>query len=266
MAQALVHQCRVLRKLSTVLLQQRKKQVSGPVSHLSSLPGGEKDPQIDHHVTTWKGCTQLHQAMSRGISLKEFRGSYFEELLKYVGPNKPNDGGLTPWVLFIRNRDYYYDTTISYKARPEYSKVVARLLAANADPHACDPEGTPVLHMAVRYGDEEVIRKILDYGASPDRRDAEGRTAFDLAPTPAVAKLLAQYTRDVSCLNDGNTLNPCVRNLLEGSVAMAQFWASVVPGMEIPATQTNLLYQIIKSHSAREAATRERVTFITAIP
>jgi ankyrin repeat protein len=58
---------------------------------------------------------------------------------------------------------------------------VRLLLEAGASPDVTDPEGTPLLHLAVGAGNLDVVRALEDAGVDFLQTDADGLTALDLA-------------------------------------------------------------------------------------
>jgi ankyrin repeat protein len=84
---------------------------------------------------------------------------------------------------------------LSHAGRPAYNLVVRVLLASGADPnHAttpgletgsfmrdCRTKGETPLHRAAAFGDEEVIRLLLEAGATVDARDSQGDTPLSWA-------------------------------------------------------------------------------------
>ena len=60
---------------------------------------------------------------------------------------------------------------------------VTALLQCGAKIDAASPGGTTPLIMAAGYGNREMVRLLLEHGASADSRDREGRVALDYALT-----------------------------------------------------------------------------------
>jgi len=76
--------------------------------------------------------------------------------------------------------------------RPDASEIVAAAVCGDdsgltflrlcgADIDLPDPDGTTALMQAVEHGDSGAIRRLLAFGADPDRRDLSGRSARDRA-------------------------------------------------------------------------------------
>lgn len=63
----------------------------------------------------------------------------------------------------------------------EHIEVMGLLLAAGANPNQADWNKVTPLHSAALYGSEQVIRVLLDHGASVEAMDTEGRTPRDWA-------------------------------------------------------------------------------------
>ncbi|CAK9021699.1 unnamed protein product, partial [Durusdinium trenchii] len=84
-------------------------------------------------------------------------------------PNKQNARGESPLLLTVRG---------SSSGR---LKVLRQLMKANADSNLGDAQDTTPLIEAVRFGDLEVCRLLLDRGADAQLRGAHGLSAVDLA-------------------------------------------------------------------------------------
>ena len=62
------------------------------------------------------------------------------------------------------------------------TNAVKLLLAAHADPNACDRESQDApLHMAAYQGSVNIVRALLQFGADLDQRNGNGRTPASLA-------------------------------------------------------------------------------------
>ena len=73
-------------------------------------------------------------------------------------------------------------------------EAVERLLQLGADADVVDEDGSPMLHRAVRIGNEDIVRLLLLYGANTGARDRTRITALLLARRlgrNAIADLLA---------------------------------------------------------------------------
>jgi hypothetical protein len=78
------------------------------------------------------------------------------------------------------------NTPLIMAAGHEYELgIVAALLAAGADVHARNEEGTMPLHAAAYCGAAGTVRTLLAAGADPTARDAAGRTAAEVAAVGA---------------------------------------------------------------------------------
>jgi ankyrin repeat protein len=66
----------------------------------------------------------------------------------------------------------------------EPADAVRALLAAGANPDALTPDGEATLHNAVRAGNIEVVRALVDGGATLDLPNKDGLTALFLAENP----------------------------------------------------------------------------------
>ncbi len=72
-------------------------------------------------------------------------------------------------------------TPLHYAATGGHARVAAFLIGAQADIHAESPNGTTPLMMAAMYGNAETVKLLLESGAQPDRRNAQGLSAEDFA-------------------------------------------------------------------------------------
>lgn len=72
-------------------------------------------------------------------------------------------------------------TWLSWHARPTPIALVEAVIARGSDLVACDAAGTPTLHYALRKGEAAVVRMLVEAGADPAQRDAQGQTALELA-------------------------------------------------------------------------------------
>lgn len=62
-----------------------------------------------------------------------------------------------------------------------HAEIVARLLAAGAEPSPVQHGGWTPLHQAASLGDEAMVRSLLDAGADRTARAADGRTPREMA-------------------------------------------------------------------------------------
>lgn len=84
--------------------------------------------------------------------------------------------------LHIRDREGRTPLHVaSYERSEGQFDVLRTLMRAGADLHSPDKAGWTPLHCAVSNGVEEAIHLLIDAGADPLRKDAEGKTAKDLA-------------------------------------------------------------------------------------
>jgi len=95
---------------------------------------------------------------------------------------------------------------LRYKADISFQDVTSQLAATDGQPnltqlmprHAVDVNarnryGTTPLYLASKRGTLEFVRLLIDHGADIDLKDNEGRTAFDVAPTKEISKLLTDH-------------------------------------------------------------------------
>lgn len=75
------------------------------------------------------------------------------------------------------------DTPLLIAARRGWALEVNALLEAGANPNDCTPYPSreTALHLAVRAHNARCVKALLDYGADPDARDADGRTPLFIA-------------------------------------------------------------------------------------
>lgn len=66
------------------------------------------------------------------------------------------------------------------KALPSDSSLsfAKELLSAGANPDSLDEDGSPVLHVAIDYGESRVALALMDHGADLELRDPQGRSAI----------------------------------------------------------------------------------------
>lgn len=69
-------------------------------------------------------------------------------------------------------------------------KEVANLLKRGMDPNAVDPKGQPVLHIAAREGNLDVVKALVEAGADVDRRNAFKETPIMLASLAGSANIV----------------------------------------------------------------------------
>lgn len=88
--------------------------------------------------------------------------------------------GLTPLCLACGSVPVRCLACLGYHGKPEIS-MVKILLNAKANPNIPATEGSYPLHFAVKEGREDIIEKLLDYGADRDVKDTTLMTPLDLA-------------------------------------------------------------------------------------
>ena len=80
------------------------------------------------------------------------------------------------------------------------------LLRSGAMVNAVGMDSITPLHDAAVNGHEHIIMLLLRYGAKPTLKTAAQKTAQELAGTPQVVRLLAQFRPEPSnCANDENS-------------------------------------------------------------
>lgn len=82
-----------------------------------------------------------------------------------------------------------YDDFIQAIKNSKPAEVVA-LLRRGMDPNSVDPTGQPVLHMAAREGNLEVVQALVQAGANIDKRNAFKETPIMLACITGSAKIV----------------------------------------------------------------------------
>ncbi|KAL4180658.1 hypothetical protein AMTRI_Chr12g266960 [Amborella trichopoda] len=63
------------------------------------------------------------------------------------------------------------------------AQVVKKLLSEGVDPNYCDRQGMSLLHLAALFNHTEITFILMDHGASTERKNAQGETPVDCAPT-----------------------------------------------------------------------------------
>lgn len=72
-----------------------------------------------------------------------------------------------------------------------HTAIVARLLAAGADPNAAQQDGFRPLHAAAQNGNAEIVDLLLAHGADPALTDEEGRRPVQLAEDKGFSEVAA---------------------------------------------------------------------------
>ena len=87
--------------------------------------------------------------------------------LLYAGmdPNEPNDEGLTPLVAAAKSDAEITEMLLNHKAKVDEPSI----------------NGTTPLMAAAAYGQPANVRLLLEYGANPNLKDNQGKTAMDYA-------------------------------------------------------------------------------------
>ncbi len=116
----------------------------------------------DPNATNGAGRTALHNAAGCGSA------GNVSVLLEAGAEPKPDTAGFTPLML-----------AIARAAEP--LPVAEKLREAGADLSAADPRGNTLLHYAVRRGDADAVRWLLEHGAPADQEDSLKRTPLELA-------------------------------------------------------------------------------------
>jgi ankyrin repeat protein len=75
-------------------------------------------------------------------------------------------------------------------AAGQHAEIVWLLIASDAPVDARQRHGWTPLHSAVSNADVESIKALIAAGADPSVANDEGTTAFDMAPDPAIRRLL----------------------------------------------------------------------------
>jgi len=77
-------------------------------------------------------------------------------------------------------------------------KIIIALKAHQCSLDCLDEEGNTPLHIACKYGHQEMASLLLEQGANFDLKDRSGKTALHLASTPQIVQLLLQKHVDVN--------------------------------------------------------------------
>ncbi len=86
-------------------------------------------------------------------------------------------------------------------------EIVNDLLESDPDRvQSRDPEGNTLLHIAVRYDHKELVRLLMDFGASVNERNNKNRTPLHSSKCVYTANLLIDCGADIDAVDeDGNT-------------------------------------------------------------
>jgi len=77
-------------------------------------------------------------------------------------------------------------------------KIILALKGHGCSLDCVDEEGYTPLHIACKYGHQEMASLLLDNGANFDLKDRSGKTALHLASSPQIVQLLLQKHVDVN--------------------------------------------------------------------
>lgn len=70
-----------------------------------------------------------------------------------------------------------------------------KLLSQGVDANYCDKQGSTLLHLAALFNQTEIAFILMDHGASADRKNAQGETPLDCAPTMLQHKMREKLGR-----------------------------------------------------------------------
>lgn len=74
--------------------------------------------------------------------------------------------------------------------------LISLLISCGADVNAMNPYGQSPLHLAARYGYAPVVEMLISGGAKRHLLNREGKTASEVAATPAIAAYLTPISAD----------------------------------------------------------------------
>lgn len=129
------------------------------------------------------GDTLLH------VAINKFKGDYFFissiRDCPQTDPNAQDSNGDTPLHLAIRKGSFgepsFPDLILDRYEWLKCLKKCGDLPIIKVDPNIGNNEGDASLHLAVRKGDERLVRLLLKHGANPYQSNVQGETPISIA-------------------------------------------------------------------------------------
>lgn len=137
----------------------------------------------------------LRTTVSVQSASKSKKNSSILSAVERASTNKGSSFNMNSRILFNHHRtntDYTSNGNTKYEVTGEGLReaiknddtvAVKRLLSEGVDANYCDKQGLSLLHLAALFNRTEIAFVLLDYGANPERRNAQGETPIDCAPT-----------------------------------------------------------------------------------
>ncbi len=117
------------------------------------------------------------------------------------------------------------DELIYYIRHPDKNKDIniENIIKGISNLNKMDSVGHLPLNEAVQFGNEDIVKLLLQYGADPNSRDSDGRNSLFLSEGLLkrthinIVNLLLQHGADPNCL-DKSRITPLMNNLFSGSI------------------------------------------------
>lgn len=143
------------------------------------------DNGANPNVRNINGITALH------LAAREGKKDIVKQLLdRDADPNNADDNRMTPLLYAVmRKQDYFNDTK-----KQDYFDVIKLLLEHGANPNLVNNQSMSPLMMAALNNDYPVVDFLLEYRADPDKKNAQGKIAFDLTFDKKIKNRLLEAT------------------------------------------------------------------------